>query len=341
MSIILEKIQNYINAANDPRTKRMLVSRFKMDQTIPIAKVVGLGPKPSDDEIIATIAELFDGALSNTSYGDISRDGKFDNFLIRNYINGSLTFEDISGEAGDTLASWRALSIRRLLRPEHQDFNRFSSLSVIQSILTKYQSELYKIRDEEKIKKMKRDAKSVVLIDDERFFVAIPLNFGACYIFNNADGIQARFCTGSSSGESWFRRYSPEAMLIMVFDKDNLNDRFGKWQIHSSTHQIKDALQQTNSDHVFGELFPGLMNRIVNAINSKEGEIAEQSKIIPNLPRGYIVSNEVSKLKNTFPRAFTKELGVSDEILDEIEEQLLENISRSLRTRLSGESNER
>jgi hypothetical protein len=83
------------------------------------------------------------------------------------------------------------------------------------------------------------------------------------------------------------------------------------------------------------------MNRIVNAINSKEGEIAEQSKIIPNLPRGYIVSNEVSKLKNTFPRAFTKELGVSDEILDEIEEQLLENISRSLRTRLSGESNER
>lgn len=307
---LFENPQSFKKAANDPRVRKLLSIAFKQDHTIPHNSLAKLGPKPSEEDIVLELGNLIDQALSSTNYGDIAKDGKFDDYILRQYMNGEIEYEDISGEVGDALGGWRALSIRGLLKPEHQDFNRFKNLSTIQAVIRTepYSSKLRQIADQEKIEKMKRDAKYVTLIDNEKYYVAIPMNYGACYTFNNAEGYQATFCTGGSSGLSWFNRYADEGPIITVFDKQNMDDINGKWQMHAPTNQIVNARQSNrygNPDLEFGRLFPGLMVKITQAMADKAGEINELSKIIPGNRQGYNVNKAIQDLKNIFPDAFT------------------------------------
>lgn len=306
---LLESPQNFKKASEDPRVSKLIGIAFKQDRTIPHNTLAALGPKPDDKSIVLALGDLIDQAFSSTDFGDISRDGKFDDYILRQYMNGELDYEDISGEAGDALGKWKALSKRGMLQPEHQDFNRFKNISRIQALMAgqPYREMLAQIADQEKLEKMKRDAKSVTLIDNDRYFVAIPMNYGACYMFNNAQGTQASFCTGGSSGAQWFLRYADEGPIITVFDKENMDDINGKWQIHAPTNQIVNARQTNryNGDTQFGQLFPGLMFDIVKSMNNKAEEINHASKIIPGLRNGYDVGQATRILPSKFPNAFT------------------------------------
>jgi hypothetical protein len=306
---LYESPQNFKKASEDPRVSKLLGIAFKQDRTIPHNTLAKLGPKPDDKSIVLALGDLIDQAFSSTDFGDISKDGKFDDYVLRQYMNGELDYEDISGEAADALGKWKALSKRGMLQPEHQDFNRFKNIARIQALMAgqPYREMLAQIADQEKLEKMKRDAKSITLIDNDRYFVAIPMNYGACYMFNNAQGTQASFCTGGSSGAQWFLRYADEGPIITVFDKENMDDINGKWQIHAPTNQIVNA-RQTNrygGDEQFGQLFPGLMVEIVKAITSKAEEINQASKIIPGLRNGYDVGQATQQLANKFQGAFT------------------------------------
>ena len=158
---------------------------------------------------------------------------------------------------------------------------------------------------------MKKEKKDIVLIDDERFYVSIPLNYGACYVFNNEIGVPASFCTGSST-TSWFYRYAMDGPMIDVLDKNNINDNLGKWQLHAPTNQIKTADQGRDSrDEIFAKLFPGLLQRICNVMLEKKTEINNLSKQMtyPDsdrilVPNGYDVNREVEELKRTFPLSY-------------------------------------
>lgn len=288
----------------DPKTMKMLGIAMRHDSTLPRAKVARLGPKPSDEDILKLWSELLDDSLRTTDYGDISQDGKFDEWLTRMYINGIADYEDINGEGGDALGAWKALSVRGKLAEKHQDFNKFKNLRQIQAIVQDraYREELRKIKDAEVIEKHKREKKETTLIDDERFLVTIPYNYGACYNFNNAHGFNASFCTGSSSGATWFNRYADDGPIISVFDKQNSDDVNGKWQLHAPTNQINNGNQTVRRDEKFAELFPGLMKRIADAIQQKGEEIKKNSTDI--VSGGYDASKAVADLKNKFPISY-------------------------------------
>jgi hypothetical protein len=288
----------------DPKTIKMLSIAMRHDGTLPKAKVAALGPKPSEDEILNLWSELLDASLQSTDYGDISQDGKFDEWLTRMYINGVADFEDINGEGGDALGAWKALSVRGKLQEPHQDFNKFKNLRQIQSIIQNrdYRNELNKIKDAEVIEKHKREKKETTLIDDERYLVTIPYNYGSCYNFNNAHGFNASFCTGSSSGATWFNRYADDGPIISVFDKQNADDVMGKWQIHAPTNQINNGNQSNRKDEKFAELFPGLMKRIADAIQANADELKKNSTEI--VSGGYDAAKAVSDLKNKFPMSY-------------------------------------
>lgn len=306
---LLESPQNFKKASEDPRISKLIGIAFMQDHTIPYNTLAKLGPKPDYKSIVLALGDLIDQAFSRTDFGDISRDGKFDDYILRQYMSGDLNYEDISGEAGDALGKWKALSKRGMLKPEHQDFNRFKNLARLQTVMagSPYREMLAQIRDQEKLEIMKRDAKSVTLIDNDRFFVAIPMNYGACYMFNNAQGTQATFCTGGSSGGDWFQKYAAQGPMITIFDKKNLDDINGKWQIHAPTSQIVNARQTNkyNGEEQFGQLFPGLMVDIVKAMTNKAEEIKQASKIVPGLKKGYDVGADTQLLQNKFQRAFT------------------------------------
>jgi len=300
--IVLEA--NVAAKLKDPKTIKMLSIAMRHDGTLPKAKVAALGPRPTDDEVLKLWSELLDASLQTTDYGDISQDGKFDEWLTRMYINGVADYEDINGEGGDALGAWKALSVRGKLQEPHQDFNKFKNLRQIQAIIQNrsYRDELNKIKDAEVIEKHKREKKETTLIDDERFLVTVPYNYGSCYNFNNAHGFNASFCTGSSSGATWFNRYADDGPIISVFDKANGDDVNGKWQIHAPTNQINNGNQTIRKDEKFAELFPGLMKRIADAIQANADELKKNSTEI--VSGGYDASKAVSDLKNKFPMSY-------------------------------------
>jgi len=288
----------------DPKTIKMLGIAMRHDGTLPKNKIAALGPKPADEQILKLWSDVLDDSLRTTDYGDISADGKFDDWLTRLYTNGQVDYEDINGEGGDALGAWKALSIRGKLKEKDQDFNKFKSLRNIQAIIQgrDYRDELRKIKDAEVIEKHKRDRKEITIVDDERFLIVVPMNYGSCYTFNNSAGFQASFCTGYSSGERWFKNYAPDGPVISVFDKENSDDVNGKWQIHAPTNQINNGNQTIRSDEKFSELFPGLMKRIVAGIESNAAELKTASEDVAR--GGYDIPAAVADLKKRFPLSY-------------------------------------
>lgn len=285
----------------DPKTIKQLEIAMRHDGTLPKAAVAKLGLKPSSEQILQLWSNMLDSSLSRTQYGNISTDGKFDEWLTRLYINGQADFEDINGEGGDALGAWKALSIRGRLKEKDQDFNRFRSLKQIQAVTQnrEYRDELRRIQDQETIEKHKRERKEITIIDDDRFLVTVPMNYGACYTFNNAHGFNASFCTGSSSGLSWFNRYADDGPIVSIFDKQNGDDVNGKWQMHAPTNQLNNGNQSVRSDAKFAELFPGLMRKIIQGLQANAEEIKQGSQEI--VRGGYDIPAAIEDIKKKFP----------------------------------------
>jgi hypothetical protein len=308
------KLAQVITEANvaakikDPGTIEQIAIAMRHDGTLPRHKVAQLGVRPTDEQTLNLWSELLDGALSNTRYGNISQDGKFDKWLTKLYANGQINYEDLSGESGDALGAWKALSVRRRLDPKHQDFNKFKNLKQIQAIVQsrEYRDELSRIQNSAEIEKHKKESKQVIIHNDKRFQAVVPFNYGSCYTFNNAAGFNASFCTGSSSGLRWFQRYADEGPIISVIDKENVDDVNGKWQIHAPTDQINNGNQTVRSDEKFAELFPGLMKKIVAGLQKNAQAIKEGSKQIAP-PDGYDIEDAVADLKKRFPLSFASE----------------------------------
>lgn len=294
----------------DPRMAKMLALAVRHDHTFPGPALARLGPNPKDEDVVKLWSDLIDRTLSHTNYGDLSRDGKFDSWLTKLYLNHVNDYEEINGEGGDALGSWKALSVRGLLDPVDQDFNRFQSISQLQKVVRKgkYAEALRKIADAEKLAAMKKDAKQIVLIDDDRYFVIVPLNYGSCYTFNNAEGAQGQFCTGSSSGLTWFNRYSSDGPIVSIIDKKNMNDKNGKWQMHTATRQLKNATQDYNAGQSdFADLFPGLMKKIVGALSSHSEELKNASVQMGISRGGWNIPDEIERIKRYYPTAYNSE----------------------------------
>lgn len=294
----------------DPKQIKMLTIAMRQDATLPKDKMAKLGPRPTDEQTVALWSELLDSSLAQTDYGNLSTDGKFDEWLTRMYINGIADYEDINGEGGDALGAWKALSIRGKLAEKDQDFNKFKTLRQIQSIVRQrnYRDELNRIKDSEVIEKHKREKKETTLIDDERFLITLPYNYGACYSFNNSHGYNASFCTGSSTGERWFKQYAPQGPIISIFDKQNQEDENGKWQMHGPTGQMNNgnqSLSYSAGDKKFAELYPGLMKEIIAAVKSNAEEIKTNSVDI--VSGGYDVNAAVAEIKSKLPASYASE----------------------------------
>jgi hypothetical protein len=288
----------------DPKTMKMLGIAMRHDGTVPRNKIAALGPKPTDEDTLKLWSELLDASLRSTDYGDVSQDGKFDEWLTRMYINGVVDYEDINGEGGDALGAWKALSTRGKLAEKHQDFNKFKNLRQIQAIINDraYRDELRRIKDAEVIEKHKKEKKETTIYDDERYLAVVPFNYGSCYTFNNSNGFPASFCTGSSSGLTWFKRYAEDGPIISVIDKQNMDDVNGKWQIHAATNQINNGNQTVRSDERFAELFPGLMKKLVAGLEANAAEIKANSTDL--MRDGYDIPTAVADIKRRFPLSY-------------------------------------
>lgn len=319
---------NIVAKIKDPAQIKMLRLALMHDSTFPKHKIASLGPRPAkeelakdwDDKIVKLWGDTIDNLLANTEFGDLSADGKFDQWILKLYIQGAADYEDISGEAINALGIWKALSKRGKLKPVDQDFNKFKSIKALQRIRNDrdYRREMDRIKDSERIEALKKDAKSIVLIDDARFYVIVPLNFGSCYVTDRGQGFTPNFCTSSSNGAEWFERYGPDGIIVNVTDKQNIDDVDGKWQMHAATNQIVRGDQERRhdisyNDQRFADLFPGLMKRIIAAIGSKAEEIKQGSIPVARGGDGYDVQANIDLMKRKYPVSFASEAPAEEE----------------------------
>jgi hypothetical protein len=295
--------------ARDPQRSKMLSIAWKHDKHLPHDIVARLGPKPDERAIAKAWSDMLEKTLERTNYGDLSRDFKFADWLTRLFTTGAADWEDISGEGGDALGAWNALSTRSLLKPQDQDLNKFKTLTILYNRIARsgtYNDELTRIKNAAEIAKMKKDAKDIVLVDNDKYWAAIPMNYGACYVFNNSGHI-SNFCTGGSSGARWFQNYAPDGPIVTVVDKANMNNEDGKWQLHATTNQLVNSVQDRRydreyNDDRFATLFPGLMREIANGMVTHADDIQSMSKDTMGKP--YDVSKAVAEIKSKFPKSF-------------------------------------
>ena len=295
--------------ARDPQRSKQLSIAWKHDRHLPHDVVARLGPKPDDRTLAKAWSDMLEKTLERTNYGDLSRDLKFADWLTRLYTSGTADWEDISGEGGDALGAWHALSTRGLLKTQDQDLNKFKTLTALYNRIVRqgnYTAELTRIKDAAQIAKMKKDARDVVLVDDDKYWAAIPMNYGACYVFNNSGHI-SNFCTGGSSGANWFKNYAPGGPIVTVVDKANINDENGKWQFHANTNQLVNSVQDRRydrdwNDEQFATRFPGLMRKIVQSMAAHVDEIQAMSK--ETLGKPYDVTKAISDIKSKFPKSY-------------------------------------
>ena len=295
--------------ARDPQRSKQLSIAWKHDKHLPHDVVARLGPKPDDRALAKAWSDMLEKTLERTNYGDLSRDLKFADWLTKLYTSGTADWEDISGEGGDALGAWNALSTRGLLKPQDQDLNKFKTLKALYNRIVRvntYSSELQRIKNAAQIAKMKKDARDVVLVDDGKYWAAIPMNYGACYVFNNSGHI-SNFCTGGSSGANWFKNYAPGGPIVTVVDKANINDENGKWQFHANTNQLVNSVQDRRydrdwNDEQFATRFPGLMRKIVQSMIAHDDDIRVMSQ--ETLGKPYNVAQAVNEIKTKFPKSW-------------------------------------
>jgi hypothetical protein len=293
------------NIMKDPKLAKMLAIAVRHDRTFPKNEIADMGPRPTVADYVQAWSKLVNQTLAKNEYGDLSKEGKFDSWLLKLYNNHAIDYEDLNGEGGDALGAWQALSTRGLLKKPDQDFNKFPSIRALQQAMEKdeYRNTLRRIKDAEALEKHKRNRKEIVLLD-----VIMPLNYGACYTFNNQTGHMSNFCTGGSSGLNWFNNYAPDGPIISIIDKQNIDNKNGKWQLHAPTSQLVNSTQdqrynRTGADLEFSKRFPGLMKEIVKAMLTKAGEVKTGSKEI-SPPEGYDVREAAKQIVAKFPQSY-------------------------------------
>lgn len=314
------------NIMKDPKLAKMLAIAVRHDRTFPRNEIADMGPRPTVADYVQAWSKLVNQTLAKNDYGDLSKEGKFDSWLLKLYNNHAIDYEDLNGEGGDALGAWQALSTRGLLKKPDQDFNKFPSIRSLQQAMEKdeYRNTLRRIKDAEALEKHKRTRKEIVLLDNDRFHVIMPLNYGACYTFNNQTGHMSNFCTGGSSGLNWFNNYAPNGPIISIIDKQNIENKNGKWQLHAPTSQLVNSSQdqrynRTGADLEFSKRFPGLMKEIVKAILTKASEVKTSSKEI-SPPDGYDVREAAKQIVAKFPQSYKSVSGApgKEEVPDNV-----------------------
>lgn len=265
-----------LNAIKKQNLMKRIEIAFDHDKRLPTDILYRLPEKLSTEEINKIVSSKIDEYIRNAELPT-----EYIPWILGQYINGFADLEDIGGEIVDSLANFNRLKIRGIIKSERQrNISNYKNWDILNRVLKSYRSELEKIKKEREFEKQKRTAKQIILINDDRFLVQIPMNFGSCWIFNNINGVQAKFCTGSSNGPVYFEQYNRNGPLIQILDKKNPNDDSGKWQLHIPTRQLYDAPQHRGSE-AFAAKFPGLLKKIAKQLKKHEGEIMAAAQTDP------------------------------------------------------------
>lgn len=276
---------------NEPKLVKMLSIAMKHDDTLPSAVFGALGVNPSPERTIEIWAKLL-AKMNNFDGRPLSADGKFYGWVTKIYAAGSVNWENLYSRARDHIDSYYLLQRRNLLKPAHMDLNAFGSYGEFETAMTGYRGVLKKIKEEERIKNLTKDAKSITILDNDKYVVVVPLNYGASCKFARSEGEFANWCTGTTSSDHYFGHYSRQGPLVIFYAKD---DPRAKYQLHAPSDQFKDIKDEEINRKAFAQKYPDAMNDIVNGLMQHVAELGQHWKGM---------DQQISLFKSKFASAF-------------------------------------
>jgi hypothetical protein len=99
-----------------------------------------------------------------------------------------------------------------------------------------------------------------------------------------------------------------------------MNDKNGKWQMHTATRQLKNATQDYDvGQDKFADLFPGLMKKIVGGLEQHAEELKKASAEMNVARGGWNIPEEVDRIKRMYPIAYNSEESNNDATPEEID----------------------
>jgi hypothetical protein len=195
----------------------------------------------------ASQEKLATNALEQLEKADPTSNKKYTQWLARMFASDPGTkLEDITSTAAEYLYKFNKLGLKKLLKPEHSDLNRFKDLKTFMDVLDQYELP----EDESskgKAKKVYADGDVTVIIPEDE-----P---AAC-----AYGRQTRWCTAATRGMNYFEHYSSQGPLYILIPKSPTHEG-EKYQLHFPTGQfMNEDDEQQDIQWLLESRFPGLLN---------------------------------------------------------------------------------
>jgi len=189
--------------------------------------------------------KLIDQALEELEQADPTANKKYTQWLARMFVKDPpVKLEDIKSTAAEYLAKFNKLGLKKMLKPEHSDLNRFKSLTDFMSVVDQYE-----LPDDSETKAGNADK----LYSDSDVTIIHPKDEAAACQY----GRQTRWCTAATKGQNYFNNYNKQGPLYILIPK-NPQHQGEKYQLHFPSDQFMDEDdEEVQLNHIF-ERFPNV-----------------------------------------------------------------------------------
>jgi hypothetical protein len=254
-----------------------------------------------------------------------SRDGVNNDWIVRKYIAGGHSWEDITGVMNMNLRDWYILKNRNMLNANHTNVPAFKGVRDIGYYMTgHYGDKLEDLRKAAKFAAQDKMAKTVKLVDNDDYRIFTVLNrWGGVVV-----GRGTQWCTANSNYDGNFFQYANRGMLFQIFPyKEEKNDESGEmelvrnkaeaYQFDAGGPNIKNITDIDPNKEQFKKTYPYVYSDVKAALEANAGKIEEEiAKMAENpmyandkafAPVPYVVSDEVTKLHKLVDRGWFTE----------------------------------
>lgn len=187
--------------------------------------------------------------LDELETADPTNNKKYTLWLARQYAKGITKMEDMRSSVRQNLEKFNKLGAKRMLKPEHRDLGRFTSMNDFYRTMESYPDpfDIFDTLGHGTYDTVHETAAVTVYVPKDQA--------ASCYLGRNT-----RWCTAVIKGNNYFDSYNNQGPLYILIPKSPRYDG-EKYQIHWEQHEVKDEdNEDVNVYELLNKRFPGLLD---------------------------------------------------------------------------------
>lgn len=239
--------------------------------------------KAADEDVAKWFLEQLDKIEREGYEGTIySRDGVYNEWIVRRYVSGSHNWEDLIGVMNMNLRDWTLLKNRGMLQTGHTDVPKFNSVRDIGKYMsTHYHDKLKDIRDAAANAAVKKQAKTAKIVDNDDYKIYAVFNWAGA----RTVGQGTQWCTANSKSRTNYENYSSNAMLFQLFPKNpEMVDKTGsiigkrtqgpeKYQFDAGSSSFNDIADDRAPAADIAKKFPYLYSDLITGLKQNKEQL--------------------------------------------------------------------